>query len=51
MAWRWPEVNQREIAGLIKLAKEGLVDVAAVGNEVMYRKDLTEDELSDFIKM
>lgn len=46
-----PEINEREIAGLIKLAKEGLVDVAAVGNEVMYRKDLTEDELLDFIKI
>ena len=45
-----PEINQREIAGLIKLAKEGLVDIAAVGNEVMYRRDLTEDELLDFIK-
>jgi glucan 1,3-beta-glucosidase len=45
-----PEVNQREIAGLIKLAGEGLVDIAAVGNEVMYRKDLTEDELLEFIR-
>ena len=45
-----PEINQREVEGLIKLAKEGLVDIAAVGNEVMYRKDLTEDELLDFIK-
>ncbi len=44
-----PEINQREIEGLIKLAKEGLVDIAAVGNEVMYRNDLTEDELLDFI--
>jgi len=44
-----PEINEREVAGLIKLAKEGLVDIAAVGNEVMYRKDLTEDELLDFI--
>ena len=35
-----PEVNEREIKGLVKLAKEGLVDIAAVGNEVMYRKDL-----------
>lgn len=43
------EVNKREIEGLIKLAKEGYVDIAAVGNEVMYRKDLTEDELLDFI--
>ena len=45
-----PEINQREINGLIKLAKEGLVDIAAVGNEVMYRKDLSEDELLNFIK-
>ncbi|MBK8520076.1 MAG: glycosyl hydrolase family 17 protein [Ferruginibacter sp.] len=44
-----PEINQREIEGLIKLAKEGLVDIAAVGNEVMYRNDLSEDELLDFI--
>lgn len=44
-----PEVNEREIKGLIKLAKKGLVDIAAVGNEVMYRKDLSEEELLDFI--
>jgi glucan 1,3-beta-glucosidase len=43
------EINQREIAGLIKLAKEGLVDIAAVGNEVMYRKDLTEEQLIEFM--
>lgn len=50
-AWlgRNPEINEREIAGLIKLAKEGYVDIAAVGNEVMYRKDLTEDQLIEFI--
>ena len=45
-----PETNEREIEGLIKLANEGYVDIAAVGNEVMYRKDLTEEELLDFIK-
>ena len=44
-----PEINEREIEGLIKLSKEGFVDIAAVGNEVMYRKDLTEDELLEFI--
>ena len=44
-----PEINDREIKGLIKLAKEGYVDIAAVGNEVMYRKDLTEEELLEFI--
>lgn len=44
-----PEINQNEIKGLIKLANEGYVDVAAVGNEVMYRGDLNEQELLDFI--
>lgn len=44
-----PEINEREIEGLIKLSNEGFVDIAAVGNEVMYRKDLTEEELLDFI--
>jgi len=44
------EINQREIEGLLQLAKEGCVDIAAVGNEVMYRKDLTEEELIAFIK-
>ena len=44
-----PEINNREIANLIKLAKEGYVDIAAVGNEVMYRKDLSEDELLAFM--
>ena len=43
------EINQAEVEGLIKLAKEGYVDIAAVGNEVMYRKDLTEDQLLEFI--
>jgi exo-beta-1,3-glucanase (GH17 family) len=43
------DINKREIAGLIRLANEGYVDIAAVGNEVMYRGDLTEDELLDFM--
>lgn len=41
--------NEDEIKGLIQLTKKGLVDVAAVGNEVMYRKELTEDELLDYL--
>ena len=44
-----PEINEKEIQGLIKLVNEGVVDIAAVGNEVMYRKDLTEQELLDFM--
>lgn len=43
------EKNEQEIESLIKLAKEGYVDIAAVGNEVLYRKDLTEDELLEYI--
>ena len=43
------EINSREMQGLIQLANEGMVDIAAVGNEVMYRGDLTEDELISFI--
>lgn len=43
------DINKKEITGLKKLAKEGYVDIAAVGNEVMYRGDLTEDELLGFI--
>ncbi|CAL2093808.1 glycosyl hydrolase family 17 protein [Tenacibaculum sp. 190524A05c] len=44
-----PEVNENEVLGLLKLAEEGYVDIAAVGNEVMYRKDLTEEELLEFM--
>ena len=44
------QINQTEVENLIKLAKEGYVDIAAVGNEVMYRGDLTEEELLAFIQ-
>ncbi|WP_178987466.1 glycoside hydrolase family 17 protein [Winogradskyella schleiferi] len=44
------EDNEREIEGLITLAKAGNVDVAAVGNEVLYRNDLTLEELLGYIK-
>lgn len=42
-------INKKEIAGLVKLANDGHVDIAAVGNEVLYRKDLTQQALLDFI--
>lgn len=42
--------NDGEIAGLLDLVSRGMVDVAAVGNEVLYRKDLTEDELIAYIR-
>jgi exo-beta-1,3-glucanase (GH17 family) len=44
-----PKLNEEEIEGLIALAKDGYVDLAAVGNEVMYRGDLSEEELLSFI--
>lgn len=42
--------NQSEIEALVELTKEGFVDIAAVGNEVLYRGDLTITELLDYIK-
>jgi len=46
-AWLGPdeEKNEKELLGLIQLAKDGLVDIAAVGNEVLYRNDLSEGAL------
>lgn len=44
------EKNQQEIENLIQLAKDGFVDIAAVGNEVLYRNDLPKDELMDFMR-
>ena len=44
------EDNEKEIEGLIALAKAGHVDVAAVGNEVLYRNDLSLEELLKYIK-
>lgn len=45
-----PNTNSLEIANLIKLANKGYVDIAAVGNEVLYRKELTEKELLHFMR-
>jgi exo-beta-1,3-glucanase (GH17 family) len=44
------EKNEEEIEALITLAKEGCVDIAAVGNEVLYRDDLTLEQLLGYIK-
>jgi exo-beta-1,3-glucanase (GH17 family) len=38
-------INQQEMKNLIKVAAEGYADIVAVGNEVMYRGDLSEEEL------
>lgn len=39
------EINAREIDGVIAVAKAGHADIVAVGNEVLLREDLSEDEL------
>ena len=42
--------NQIEVDKLIELCNDGYIDVAAVGNEVMYRKDLSEEKLIEYNK-
>jgi GPH family glycoside/pentoside/hexuronide:cation symporter len=44
------ERNEKEIKSLIALAKRGLVDIAAVGNEVLHRGEISEQELLHYIK-
>jgi exo-beta-1,3-glucanase (GH17 family) len=39
------EINEREIAGVIEVARAGHADIVAVGNEVLLREDMGEDEL------
>jgi len=50
-AWlgKYKSINDQEIEGLIEIAKAGHADIVAVGNEVLYREDLTEDELLAYI--
>lgn len=42
--------NEKEIQSLIKLGKEGLVAIAAVGNEALHRNEISEQELIGYIK-
>ena len=41
--------NNVEVESLIKLSNDGFVDIAAVGNEVIYREELEEKRLIDYI--
>ncbi len=43
------ENNEKEITNLIALAKAGFVDVAAVGNEVLLREELSEEQLIEYL--
>lgn len=44
------ENNEKEINNLIATAKAGFVDIVAVGNEVLLREDLTEEQLIAYIR-
>ncbi len=43
------DINEREIEGVIAVARAGHADRVAVGNEVLLREDMSEDELLDYI--
>ncbi|MEM6805325.1 MAG: glycosyl hydrolase family 17 protein [Bacteroidota bacterium] len=43
------ELNEKEINNLIEVVKAGHTDLVAVGNEVLYRKELNEEELLAYI--
>ena len=43
-------INEREIDNLIQVARSGNADLVAVGNEVLLREDLSEDELLAYIE-
>ena len=42
--------NEQEIQSLIHLAKAGKVNIAVIGNEVLHRDEITEQELIQYIK-
>ena len=44
------EANHLETQALIKLIKSDLVDIAAVGNEVLFRGELSENTIINYIK-
>lgn len=44
------ETNEIELRNGIEAARAGHVDILAVGNEVMLREDLTEDQLISYIE-
>jgi exo-beta-1,3-glucanase (GH17 family) len=42
--------NEEELAALIQMARAGHVDIAAVGNEVLYREEMPEPALIEYIE-
>jgi exo-beta-1,3-glucanase (GH17 family) len=45
------EKNETEIQGLLNLARQGYADILAVGNEVLLRGELTEDQIVEYIRL
>jgi exo-beta-1,3-glucanase (GH17 family) len=43
-------INEREIMGVIEVARAGHANIVAVGNEVLLREDMSEDELLAIIE-
>jgi sugar (glycoside-pentoside-hexuronide) transporter len=43
-------INEREIQGVIDVARAGHADLVAVGNEVLLREDMSEDELLVYLR-
>ena len=43
------EKNEEEIESLVRIVKSGHADLVAVGNEVLYREELTEEEIVDYL--
>ena len=39
------EINERELQGVIEVARAGHADIVAIGNEVLLREDMNEDDL------
>ena len=44
------DINEREIRGVIEVARGGHADIVAVGNEVLLRADMPEAELLGFVQ-
>ncbi|MEO1714765.1 MAG: LysR substrate-binding domain-containing protein, partial [Bacteroidota bacterium] len=44
------ELNEQEVTNLIEVAQAGHADLVAVGNEVLYRKEITEEQLLAYIQ-
>jgi exo-beta-1,3-glucanase (GH17 family) len=44
------QINEREVTAAIEVARAGHADLLAVGNEVLLREDLSEDELLGYIQ-